>query len=292
MIMSFDELSQSIFTTTTTTTTTTSNVPESMRIEMKKSKSNIDTLIFDIDDTLYPVECGFTEFRNSTFIHKYLVEKHGFESEEKAKKFRDEWFEKYHSTVKGLTKASEKGLLKNFDLQHLINHYVTACDESEGRKFLLPCIDPSLKKALRELTLSGIRLCIFTNGPRAYGLRVLETLGLRHYFHDRHIFGVDSIRPHCKPEPESFLEVLKRMDTTPERSVMFEDSVKNIRACKKLGMHTVLITGNDPKGKAAMRAYKTKGGDAPNVDDPAVDVVLKTCGEIREKMPFLFRREF
>jgi phosphoglycolate phosphatase-like HAD superfamily hydrolase len=194
--------------------------------------------------------------------------------------------------VKGLTKASEKGLLKNFDVQHLINHYVTACDESEGRKYLTPCVDIELQRTLRELSFKGLKLCIFTNGPRAYGLRVLETLGLRRYFHDRHIFGVDSIRPYCKPEAEAFLEVIKRMGTTPERAVMFEDSVKNIRACKKLGMHTVLITGNDPTGEPAMRAYKTKGGDAPIVDNPSVDIVLKTCGEIRKKMPFLFRREF
>ena len=271
------------------------DVPESMRIGRSKtvfSRDTIDTLIFDIDDTLYPVECGFTEFRNSDFIHKYLVQHHGFKTLKDAKAFRDEWFEKYHSTVKGLTKASEEGLLKGFNVRHLINHYVTACDETEGRKYLVPCIDPELQNTLRELIFAGVTLCIFTNGPRAYGLRVLETLGLRRYFHDRHIFGVDSIIPHCKPEPEAFLEVLKRMKTTPERAVMFEDSVKNIVACKKLGMKTVLVTGNDPTGAAAMRAYKTKGGDAPKVDDPSVDVVLRTCGEMRTKMPYLFNRKF
>ena len=229
-----------------------------------------------------------------------MVNHMGFDSMEKAKEFRNAYFMKYHSTMKGFIRASEENALppkpdgssRRFDPAHMIRYYQTCCDADQGLKYLKPCIEKNLIESLRSLRMLGLRLVIFTNGPRAYGLKVLETLGLRPFFYDHHIFGIDDITPHCKPEPSAFLEVLKRIGVKPGECVMFEDSVKNIRACKKLGMGTVLITGRNPTGPAAKAAFASKGGDAPDASDPAVDCVLRTCGEMKEKLPCLWSKRF
>eukprot|EP00939_MAST-03C_sp_MAST-3C-sp1_P003440 g3440.t1 len=226
----------------------------------------------------------------------FMVDHMGFENLQNAKLFRDEWFGRYHSTVKGFVKSGEQGMLppmqdgtvRKFDRERLIRYYVRACDRNQGLKYLLPCIDNELRRTLGDLRNRGMRLVIFTNGPRSYGCRVLKTLKLFRYFDEADIFGVDTIRPFCKPEPESFLEVLGRIGADPSRSVMFEDSVKNIRTCKKLGMHTVLVTGKDPSGLAAQRAYASKGGEMPDESDPSVDAVLRTCADMRSKLPCLW----
>jgi len=273
-------------------------IPVACRIvSRKKQPSNrIRTLIFDIDDTLYTVESGFTVFRNGDFIHQYMVDHMGFSDVATAKSFRDIWFRKYHSTLKGFIKAGEAQMLpplpdgsaRSFDAAALAAHYPSACDAVEGIKCLQKCIDPKLGKALAELRANGMQLVIFTNAVRKYGMRVLQTLGLLRYFKPAEIFGVDDIEPHCKPEAAAFQEVLRRVGAKAETSVMFEDSMKNIRACKALGMRTVLLVGNDPAGAEAKEAYASKGGDAPNISDPAVDVVLSTCGTMAEVMPYLW----
>lgn len=156
----------------------------------------------------------------------------GFQNLQAAKLFRDEWFGRYHSTVKGFVKAGEQGMLprmpdgtkREFDRDHLISYYGKACDPNQGLKYLLPCVDNALQRILGDLRNRGIQLVIFTNGPRAYGLRVLKALKLLRYFDNHLIFGVDTIAPFCKPERESFLEVLRRVGADPSRSVMFEDS--------------------------------------------------------------------
>ena len=104
----------------------------------------------------------------------------------------------------------------------------------------------------------------------------------------------------------------RHQGSVPERSVMFEDSMKNIRGCKNLGMGTVLLTGAGGAENASLlrhfrlkmiilpgqardkhrestqkrdaffaggdadvaKGESTKIGDTPQADDPAVDVAM------------------
>ena len=76
----------------------------------------VDTLIFDVDDTLYPVSSGFSKHRNGPIVARFMVDELGFESEAEALALRDEVFRATHSTLKGLTLASREGRLpKPFD---------------------------------------------------------------------------------------------------------------------------------------------------------------------------------
>ncbi len=47
----------------------------------------------------------------------------------------------------------------------------------------------------------------------------------------------------CKPEPAAFKIALKHIGANPASTAMFEDSVKNLRTAKALGITTLLIAG-------------------------------------------------
>ena len=70
---------------------------------MATGGSAVDTLIFDVDDTLYPVSSGFSKHRNGPIVARFMVDELGFESEAEALALRDEVFRATHSTLKGLT---------------------------------------------------------------------------------------------------------------------------------------------------------------------------------------------
>ena len=63
---------------------------------------------------------------------------------------------------------------------------------------------------------------------------------------------------------------------------MVEDSMKNVRAAKALGMKTILITGSKEEGRILP-------GDAPAADDPSVDVAFATIEEMTARLPGLWK---
>ena len=109
---------------------------------------------------------------------------------------------------------------------------------------------------------------------------------MRPFFPDDRIFAVDDVLPHCKPEPAAFRKVLASVGVTADECVMLEDSMKNIRSAKRLGMRTVLVSGSGDGDAASGEA--TKPGDAPLASDAAVDVVIAEVGELRTKLPGLW----
>jgi putative hydrolase of the HAD superfamily len=87
-------------------------------------------------------------------------------------------------------------------------------------RYLSP--EPALIEALGELRELGLKLVIFTNGPRRYALEVLKALRLREFFDDSRVFAVEDVLPACKPEAVAFQKVLDAVGSTAARSVMFE----------------------------------------------------------------------
>ena len=173
------------------------------------------------------------------------------------------------------------------------------------------------KQELRDsLARCPAKLVAFSNGPRSYVIKVLDKLGLLDLFGSESsnnsdnansssnlncndgafIWGVDDVLPHCKPEPEAFQKIFDKLSKSindinngnnnikinPEECIMVEDSMKNVRAAKALGMKTILITGSREEGRILP-------GDAPTADDPAVDVAFATIEEMTTRLPGLWK---
>ena len=253
------------------------------------SPAAITTLIFDVDDTLYDVGTGFTAHRNGFGAQSFMVQHLGFSSYQDAKRLRDEYFEKYHSTAKALTVAQQEGRLPDgvtFDPQDLAEYWATSLD------FGLLQDSVADSKLVHDLEECNLQMVAFSNGPGKYVKRVLKELHLYEIFGEDRIFAVDDVLPYCKPESQAFQAIFDRVGCKAEGSVMIEDSMKNIRKAKELGMKTVLVVGKgrfNSKNANHVAAEATKPGDAPIANDPAVDVCIETINELRIVLPGLWQ---
>lgn len=243
----------------------------------------ITTVIFDVDDTLYDVGTGFTAHRNGYGAQSFMVEKLKFASLEDAKEVRDFYFERYHSTAKALAVAQTEGKLPkggpHFEAKLLSEWWAEKLDFS-----LLGGVNAKLHQDLTDL--QPLKIVAFSNGPRKYVKRVLTEMGVWELFGEDRLFAVDDVLPHCKPEKEAFDLIFERIGVTAEECVMVEDSMKNIRKAKELGMKTVLVKGRPSENTSASNL--TKPGDAPEESDPAVDVAIEDISQMRDALPGLW----
>ena len=86
---------------------------------------------------------------------------------------------------------------------------------------------------------------VLTNGPRHYAHQVLETLHCRDLFagvltsEDMHLLGCWR----CKPDTALLYTAARLGGAVPRDCVLVEDSLRNLRSAKKLGMQTVWCIG-------------------------------------------------
>lgn len=67
------------------------------------------------------------------------------------------------------------------------------------------------------------------------------------------VIGAHAMGDICKPQPGAFQTALKSSGADPSKTAMFEDSFKNLRTAKSLGMTTVFITGETAKEENVTR---------------------------------------
>lgn len=199
----------------------------------------IDTLIFDLDDTLYPPSTGVWDAigdRINQFIQGYLDL-----PPESVPVVRDELFHKYGTTLRGMQ------IVYGIDPYQYLNyvHNIPLDD------YLQP--NPALRNVLSRI---DARMVIFTNSDQNHALRVLDRLGLAGIF--ERIIDVMDVAPYCKPQPEAFrlaLDILGNPD--PARCVMIDDSQRNVDAARELGFHTILVGNHNGSRIAADARLKT-----------------------------------
>ena len=247
---------------------------------------------------------GFTTHRNTEGATSFMVNKLHFPTKQEAQLVRDEYFTKYHSTCKGLTAAEADGRLpplpigmtllptgrtSMFDPNELDEYWASTLNYS-----LLGKPDPRCIELFERMTTTTttavtneekkLNIIAFSNGPRKYVLRVLRQIGLSSYFTPETVFGVTDVLPHCKPDVGSFNHVLQHCNVKLSECIMVEDSMKNIRAAKALGMCTILIVGKGRKNKPTTirRMDDAQGGanDSPDETDPAVDAAVEVAADV------------
>lgn len=241
----------------------------------------ISTLIFDVDDTLYDVGTGFTQHRNKDAIPKFMMQQYKFDSIEEAKAVKDEYFAKYHAIAKALKMAQQDGKLPKDAPEVKTEDIATYWAENLDYSLL----GPPKTELHEQLSKCKCTLVAFSNGPRKYVKRALEHMGLFDLFGEERLYAVDDVMPHCKPEKEAFEKIFNNIgNPAPETCVMVEDSMKNIRSAKGLGMKTVLISGSSETGRIL-------ADDKPNGEDPAVDCSMATIEEFFTHLPGLLEEK-
>ena len=185
--------------------------------------THIDTWLFDLDNTLYPLETGLGA-GISERITDYMERLTGLPREE-ARALQKRYLEEHGLTLRGL----------------MLHHGVDP-DEYHAMFADLPLevltLDPALTAGIRRLP--GRRL-IFTNADEGHSRRVLARLDLEHLFEG--VFHIASADFAPKPHPDAFEKLIAAHAIIPERTCFFEDRAMNLAPAAALGMTTVLVGG-------------------------------------------------
>ncbi|KAF9607467.1 hypothetical protein IFM89_036064 [Coptis chinensis] len=261
-------------------------------------RSKYDCLLFDIDDTLYPLSSGIAADIHKN-IEDFMIQKLGIE-ENRVSDICTLLYKAYGTTMAGLRAI---GYDFDYDEFHSFVH---------GR-LQYEKLKPDL--VLRGLLLNlPFRKVIFTNGDRAHAVKVINRLGLEDCFEGLICFETlnptnmntisydedDSkdgriklnshgIKPYdiiqhfaqsyaeselpetpiiCKPFQATIEQALTIAKINPQRTVFFDDSVRNIQSAKRVGLQTVLVG----------TSQRVQGADS----------TLESIHNIREALPELF----
>jgi putative hydrolase of the HAD superfamily len=183
----------------------------------------IRAILFDLDNTLYPASSGLMQSIDQR-IGEFLQQTLGLSAEESLT-LRRSYYAEFGTTLRGL-KRHHEGIETEHYLQYVHDIALDAFLASDARLDGL-------------LGMLSVRKVIFTNSPREYAERVLQTLGIAHHF--EHIFDLRFFDFACKPEPTCYDRVLAELGIAGHEAMLLEDTAQNLPPAAALGMTTILI---------------------------------------------------
>ena len=180
--------------------------------------------IFDLDNTLYPADCGLfarIDQRMTDFVVQHLSL-----PRDAARQVQKDLYRAHGTTLNGLVK------LHGIDAEAYLD-FVHDIDLSDLGA------DADLKAAVARLP--GRRF-IFTNGCRNHAARVLARLEMTHLFEG--IWDIRTIGFVPKPDPAAYRTVVDRAGIVPAQAAMFDDIPRNLAAAGEMGMTTVWLNSH------------------------------------------------
>jgi putative hydrolase of the HAD superfamily len=182
----------------------------------------INTILFDLDDTLYPRGSGVGEAIGDRMT-EYVMRRLGVDAKE-SRRLRHHFLTTYGTTMRGL--QIEHGI----DIEEYMG-YVHDIDMAVFLRY-----DARLDAQLGAV---GARKAIFTNAPIEHAGRVLAALAVRHHF--EHVFDIRFAGFLPKPNLSYYHAALGVMEADARRAALVEDTAQNIPPARSLGMTTIFI---------------------------------------------------
>jgi putative hydrolase of the HAD superfamily len=207
--------------------------------------TEVDTWVFDLDNTLYPHHVNLwqqVDTRIRDYIAEFLKVAHG-----EAFRLQKDYYKRYGTTLRGM--MTEHGMQPDDFLA-----YVHQIDYAP--------LEPNAALGAAIEKLPGRKL-ILTNGTTSHVGAVLGRLGLAQHFDD--VFDIVAAELEPKPSPATYARFLKAHAVEAGRAAMFEDLARNLAVPHALGMTTVLVV---PAGtRDVLREdWELEGRDALHVD--------------------------
>ena len=195
---------------------------------MTPSLTHIENWVFDLDNTLYPPECGLYEHMDLR-IRKFVGRLLGL-SDDEAHKVQKSYFRSHGTTLAGL----------------MADHNTDPYEYLEDvHNFPLDRLVTAPRHRENLIALPG-RKIIFTNADAPYAERVLKRLDLDGIFDlvvDIHACGYQP-----KPAEKAYDTLFSQSDIDPKKSIFFEDMARNLAPAKARGMTTVWINNGSELG--------------------------------------------
>jgi putative hydrolase of the HAD superfamily len=185
-------------------------------------QNSFQNWIFDLDNTMYDINLGLFK-KISNRITDFIMSKYSLDIDQ-AKKIQKEYYLKYGLTLRGLIVEKKLEPEEFLDYVHDVEH-------------------PELKK--NDQLISKIRLLegkkiIFTNATSNHAKKILKILELEHDFDQ--IIDIKDLEYIPKPDKRSYKKLLECLNLNKEnldKTIFFEDTVKNLIPAKELGITTV-----------------------------------------------------
>ena len=185
-------------------------------------QNSFQNWIFDLDNTMYDINLGLFK-KISNRITDFIMSKYSLDIDQ-AKKVQKEYYLKYGLTLRGLIVEKKLEPEEFLDYVHDVEH-------------------PELKK--NDQLISKIRLLegkkiIFTNATLNHAKKILKILELEHDFDQ--IIDIKDLDYIPKPDKRSYKKLLECLNLNKEnldKTIFFEDTVKNLIPAKELGITTV-----------------------------------------------------
>ena len=182
----------------------------------------MQTFFFDLDNTLYPHSARVTEALEEK-MNAYVAEIAQLDTLDAAS-LRQGYFERYGTTLRGLqlhhAVDTEAYLARVHDIhiEALVTRNQPLCD----------LLQPFLHQSR-----------VFTNSPREHAVRVLAALGFKD--NQWNIIDIRATNFQPKPQITAYEVALRSAQAAPASSVLFEDTLVNLKTAKTIGMQTVYI---------------------------------------------------
>jgi len=195
---------------------------------MYNEVSHIENWVFDLDNTLYPPECGLYQHMDAR-IRRFVARALDL-PEDEAHKVQKGYFRSHGTTLAGM--MADHGTDPHEYLEDV-------------HQFSLEALAAAPRLADRITALPG-RKFIFTNADAPYAKRVLAALGLDNVFEA--IVDIHACNYRPKPATSAYDTLLDLTGVNPARSIFFEDMARNLAPAKARGMTTVWINNGSELG--------------------------------------------
>ena len=185
-------------------------------------QNSFQNWIFDLDNTMYDIKLGLFK-KISNRITDFIMSKYSLDIDQ-AKKIQKEYYLKYGLTLRGLIVEKKLEPEEFLDYVHDVEH-------------------PELEK--NDQLISKIRILegkkiIFTNATSKHAKKILKILELEDDFDQ--IIDIKDLEYIPKPDKRSYKKLLECLNLNKEnldKTIFFEDTVKNLIPAKELGITTV-----------------------------------------------------
>ena len=214
---------------------------------MPPGLDQIDTWIFDLDNTLYPARCDLfahIDRRMTAFVGELL----GVDPVE-ARRIQKAYFHGHGTTLAGL-------MAEHAVDPHAFLDYVHDIE--------MDALEANAPLAAAIARLPGRKL-VFTNGDKPYALKVLDRLGLGESFEAVHDIHAMDLRP--TPAASAYAGLCAAFAIDPAHALFADDMVRNLKPAKAIGMTTLWVDNGSEQGPDDPRA-----GEGGFVDHRTHDV--------------------
>ena len=188
---------------------------------MSSLVKQINTWIFDLDNTLYSADSGIFQ-QVHELMGKFVSRQLNIDIED-AKIIQKKYYKQHGTTLRGM--MDNHGV----DPDHFLAE-VHALDYS--------IVGPNLKLNKELKKLNG-RKIIYTNANMQHAINVLEKIELSNFFDE--IYDIKMANYIPKPEIAPYEQMINQFDINVKSAAMFDDIAKNLVPAKNVGFTSVWI---------------------------------------------------